>query len=803
METELPSPSNSQTGASVPLPDLRQRSLELLEFPRVRERLAQHTTLHLARELAQSLAPAYDPETVARLQQETSEACALLSQVGDVDLSGCPDVRPLLQRAARGGVLSGEELLKVQQAMEVVVRARGSVRGLASRTSLLRGLVRNIPDLRRVGQEIASQITASGEVADDASPYLGLLRNQSRAAYQRATEALNRLAQSPLGQAVLQDSFVTVRGGRLVLPVKAEMRERLPGIVHDISDSGATLFIEPFSTVRLCNAWRELVLEEEQESLRVLRALSTMVGRHHQEILQGLELAARLDLALAKARLARSQGGVAPQAAERGARNVRLEQGRHPLLKGEVVPVTLHLPPDRPVLVITGPNTGGKTVAMKTLGLLALMHQAGLHLPASPATRLPVFDGIYADIGDQQDIEQSLSTFSSHMRNIVQVLSLATGHSLVLLDELGTSTDPEEGSALAKAILSHLAERGVATVATTHHRNVAAFAGEHSGMGNASVDLDPVTLRPTYRVTMGLPGRSYAMEVSDRIGLSQNVLQRARELMDPAHLRTEALLVDLQREQQAARARSQEAEAAGVRAQELAQELERRVEELSDRQGQLLDETRHDLQARAQEVLARLRRAEAAAAWGEPRGAQVQGAREEVAQVQRQLRGRPWHPTPPGPGRPSLRAGDLVQVGGLGLVGQVLSPPDGRGRVEVRVGQARLSLDAGQLRKRGEAPAQPEVPVRVTLSPDNQLTGPEPDLDLRGLRVQEALEQLDRFLDQALARGRTRVRVVHGRGSGALRQAIWRHLSTHAAARSYAAAEPERGGEGATVVDLA
>ena len=785
------------------MPPLAARSLALLDFDAVRARLAQYAANPVSRELALTLEPAYDADLVAARQAETAEARLLLEEHGGADLSMARDARPILERAAVWAVLTGGELRAVADAIGLARRAKALGSRVRRRVPRLSAIARAVPDLRNLERELRAKVSPSGELLDDATPYLRESRAEARAAYRRALDRVERALVRDDRAEALQEQLVTVRSERLVVPVKAEFRGRLPGIVHAVSDSGATLFVEPLEAVEATNAWRERAADEREESERILRRLSASVGRRAADLAYALELAGRLDAALAKARYAVATGA---SPIETGA-PPRLHDGRHPLIEGRVEPVSMEFDAAPAGLVLTGPNTGGKTVALKTLGLLALMRQAGLQTPCAPTTRLPVFDAVYADVGDQQSIETSVSTFSSHVANIAAILRAATDRSLVLLDEIGTSTDPEEGAALAQAILAHLAERGALTVATTHHRAVAAFAEEHDGYANASVELDPDTLAPTYRLTQGAPGRSYAFAIARRIGLDDGVVRAAEALQDPQRRTTEELLEAMQRERETLRRRLDEAETARRHAAAAQAQMERHLEEAAAEREAVIEETRRSLQAHAREVMARLKRAEAAAAWQPPAAAppsasEVAAARDEVAAVQRMLRPRAWSAPAAQPKAPDLAPGDAVEVASLGIAGTIAEAPDASGRVEVQVGGARVHLSASQVR-RTDAPAQ-APPARTTLRlADDGLGQSNVELDIRGQRVHECLERVDAFLDRALRDGQDAVRIVHGKGTGALRHGVWRHLAAHQGVAAFDYAPPERGGDGATEIRLA
>ena len=574
-----------------PRDEMRARAAALLEFPAVRLRLASHTSSVLGREHALALQPAWDRDEVLRRQRETAEARSFLDGGGDLDLADAADIRPIVQRTARDGLVGGPDLRQVHDTLRAVRLARTAILRSRRDLGLLATLAQRLPDLEALERELGRSIGRDGTVEDNASPALREARSQAGIAYGRLVQTLDRILRSSLGRRVLQESLMTERNGRMVLPVRVEQRSHFPGLVHDASDSGATLFMEPLATVSLGNRWQEMKIAAAREEERVLRRLSASVGAEAAAIAAALDTMARLDAAVARARYARELGATAPAVADEDTPYLRLVEARHPLLTGSVVPVSLELgrsPSSGPgwtALLISGPNAGGKTVALKTTGLLSLMHQAGLQVPAAPGTVLPVWDGVYADIGDQQSIELSLSTFSSHVTAVRSILASASPHSLVLLDELGTSTDPEEGSALAKALLLHFVARGIPLVATTHQREVAALAQEAPGALNASVELDPSTLAPTYRLTLGLPGRSYALAIAARLGLGPEVVEKARSLLAPGHRRLEGLLIELQEERHEAARMRHEAQELRDRAAQQQAEVETRLEDLRAEEG--------------------------------------------------------------------------------------------------------------------------------------------------------------------------------------------------------------------------
>ena len=808
-----------------PAEELRAQSMEALDFGEVRRLVAGRVTFFPARELALEMSPSYSSLEVEELQRETSEAAALLEEVGGVDLHLAVDTSEYVAMAGIGGVLTGTQLLSVADALEVHSRAASAVGRTRGRLPLLSDVVAGIPDLSELRRQIRRKIDARGNVADDATPSLRALRRQVVRAYDRVTETLQRLIRSESGREALQEPLVTTRNERVVVPVKAEMRSRVPGIVHDASNTGATIYVEPFATVDMGNEWRELVLEEDRETLRVLRDLSGLVGELAQDIGRGDRLTARLDFILARARYGAANRCVSlPPRTSRSKEgtpdtSLRLLGARHPLLGRAAVPIDVALGTDWRVLVITGPNTGGKTVAMKTVGLLALMYQSGLRVPASDGSSLPVFDGIYADVGDHQSISESVSTFSSHMRNVVRIIEAAGPGSLVLLDELGASTDPEEGAALGRAVLDHLANAGVSTIATTHHRQVATHAEASPSMGNASVQLEPDTLEPTYELTMGIPGRSYAMSVAARLGLMEEIMERAKSLLEPQHLRFEDWLRELQADRTRLQTRLREAEETRAEAEGIRRELQSQLDYLAEHRDGIMRSTRRETLRRFEDARRKLRRIESALAWTAPAALrQAQGefgaaqgepgaAQREQLEAARLELERTTVPEPVPVARREVErrpigVGDNVDVGGLNLVGRVVSLPEQGDEAEVSVGRVTLRVDLGRLTRVEEAAPEPESDapaIRYELAPP---LGTQ-ELDLRGLRAADALVRLEEFLDGAMRDGLGSVRVIHGRGTGALRHAVREHLARHSLVREFGPEPPERGGNGATAVQLA
>jgi len=785
---------------------LDEKSLELLEFHRIREMLARYTSFPASRELALGLCCTADLDHISHLLRQSAEARRLLLQEPDFAVGEVVDTRAEVRAAARGRVLQPQVIHDVALALGTSRRLRSRLGGLSDEYPLLWDIARGIVQMRRLEEDVSRCLDADGEVLDSASPRLATIRRQLRDTRQSLRQRLEAVLRSPRGRRIAQEPIITERQGRYVIPIKAESRREIRGIVHDVSNTGATAFVEPWTTVEMGNRLRELIVEEEREIELILAELSAKVGSHAQEIYGNIALAAEIDLVLAKARYARSSRGAEARLVDFGQGGVlRLMDAGHPLLGEKAVPLSVEIGRDFSVLVITGPNTGGKTVVLKTIGLLSLMTQAGLPIPASEESFLPVFDGVFADIGDEQSIEQTLSSFSWHMGNIIRILGSATSRSLVLLDELGTSTDPAQGSALARAILLHLHSQGITTAATTHYGDLKAFAHITPGLENASLDFDPVTLAPTYHLTVGVPGGSNALATAARLGLPPEIIEQAQAMLARGTEELEALVTDLAREKEKARALSAETQALRLEAERTRAELEHRLRRLRDEERALIQGTRDrvvreaaELQRVIRQARAHLRREKSAEA--------IERSRETLATAQARLRSEDWQPKvedraqPPAEER-EVTPGDTVWLREARIPATVLSVSPATREAEVQSGptRIRLSLDGIELIGPGASASRPEPGAGAVTPPPRPVPT---ELLLLGKRADEAEWALNRYLDAAAVAGLSTVRIVHGSGTGALRRVVRELLASHPLVKSFRPGQQGEGGNGVTVVNL-
>jgi DNA mismatch repair protein MutS2 len=793
---------------------MENKSWQVLEYPKILNRLAEHTSFSLGHELALKLRPSSREEVVKQRQQETAEARYLLDVKPSLTLGGVTNLRPILQKARVQATLTASELLDVRTTLLAARSMRRSIAPLDTRLPLLAARAEEIEAYDELSEHISRAINDRAEVVDGASPELARIRHEVQEVHEELMDKLEHIVSSPSNSLFLQERIVTERHGRYVIPLKADFKGRIPGVVHDQSASGATLFIEPLATLDLNNRWRQLQVEEEREVERVLKQLTARVAREEESIARTMRALAALDLAFAKARYALSIRGVAPELVPfRSPRSdqakassapghpgsiLRLIQARHPLLPdSQVVPIDVHLGDDSFILVITGPNTGGKTVCLKTVGLLALMAQAGLHIPVAEGSALSIFHGVYADIGEEQSIEQSLSTFSSHMTRIVGILSRAFRKSLVLLDELGAGTDPVEGSALARAILDHLHRRLITTLVATHYSDLKVYAHSTPGVLNASVEFDAQTLAPTYKLSIGLPGQSNALAIAARLGLAKKIVAQAAQSLAPEDVEVESLLAEIKRSRDQAADALQAAEESRAQAERLKHELEERLAAIEEERRETLNRARQQARLELAEVRKELQEISRAIK-PQVQPGQLPQARTRAKELERTIQ-------PPEPplrlypiDRERLQVGQPVWVEELRQRGHITALLDDE-EVEIGVGKFRVKVSLDDLeRVEEEAEARPESTYVARLP----YTPPPMSLHLRGYRAEEAMIELGKYLDRAYLSHLPEVRIIHGKGTGTLRQLVREELHHHPLVASYRPGLPEEGGEGVTVAEL-
>ena len=785
-------------------------SLHVLEYKKVLDRLIAHTSNGIGREYAGQLEPLPYPETVMRRLQETSEARTLRDHDSGLPLGGIHDIRETAERARIETRLTGHELLHVLHTVEAGRRLRMFLLNRTEKAPILAEMATNLPILQIIEQRISNSISESAEVRDSASPELGRIRSALKIAHHRLTDRLQGILGSEKYKPYIQEFVITLREDRYCVPVKAEYARAFGGIVHDSSSSGATVFIEPAQTLELGNELKQLAIKEEQEVDRVLRDLTALVGSFYDELQRLISILGHLDVIHAKAILAEEMDATEAVLNRRGV--VRLRQARHPLLAGHVIPIDVELGERFTTLLITGPNTGGKTVTLKTIGLLTLMTMAGMQIPAAPDSEIALFDQVYADIGDEQDIQQSLSTFSAHLKNIVRIVETIGYNALVLMDEVGAGTDPAEGAALAKALLDHLMHYNARVVATTHYGELKEYAYARAGVENASVEFDRESLSPTYRILQGIPGSSNAFYIAQRLGLPSTLVEEARAFLSNREIETGELLQQIEKSRKAAAEAERLATRAREEATRLRDEYNTRVQQIANVQRtvrqQAQDEAREVLRRasdKAENILKELQKLQKGVRKGPNTRQKLTALRTETfgALEREELPEQELAPVDPGH---VYRKGDSVRVMSLNMDGHLLENPK-EGSVAVQIGVMRATLPLDQLRplKPSEArEAQKRKGVsessgasEIALRKSIQVS---PELMLMAMRVDEAQPVLDKYLDDAYAAGIHQARIIHGRGTGTLRRVVWDTLRSHPTVASVRSGEEGEGGDGATVV---
>ncbi|HEY2981100.1 MAG TPA: endonuclease MutS2 [Anaerolineales bacterium] len=801
------------------------KTLQVLEYPKIRERLAAFGDFSASKELARALEPTDSLDLALSRLAETTEACKLRA-VQEIGIGGAHDIRAAADLAMRGGVLDPEQLLDVKSTLISFRDLKKSLEKKEDEYPRLAGLALGLPETFGLVDAITRTISDRGDILDSASPELASLRNQIRVAHDRLMTKLQKYVTDSKTSSMLQEAIITQRDGRYVIPLRAEFKGRIKAVVHDQSSSGATLFIEPLPIVEANNELREKQLAERDEERRILTELSELVGEHRDALTYGVENLAALDLAFAKAKYAEALDASEPvlhptmddgqRTMVHGPWSIVLLQARHPLLDSKtVVPIDFNPQPGTCAVVITGPNTGGKTVSLKTVGLLVLMAQSGLHIPARSGSELPFFQSVWADIGDEQSIEQSLSTFSGHLTNIIRILKQADHRSLVILDELGAGTDPQEGAALARAILLHLLERGMTSLIATHYPELKTFAHGTPGVVNASLEFDIKTLRPTYHLTIGLPGRSNALAIAGRLGLDPEIVAAAKAEINPDELRADKLLDDIRKERNRTSREREKLERARARLETQTREIETRLEKLEDERRDVLARARAEgelevavLKQNLESLKQQLKNARQPLEALKEVEQKMEALKEQIEAPVERRRTMDKGPSSAIVNRP-LSLGERVTVSPLNAEGVVtaLSESD----AEVQIGTLRVRARLSELLRITGKQTVDDRPQTIpsgrdtVQSPSSRVHSPPSpgmEISLRGKLVDDALDELERYLDRAYAAGLPFVRIIHGKGTGRLREAVRDRLKGHPHVASFEEGGDKEGGAGVTVAKL-
>jgi len=792
-----------------------EKALKTLEFNKIKAFLREKCVSAAGKEKADMLVPSANISQIERLQDETTQAANMIVKKGSLPLGGIRDIREAVKRACVSGMLSIDELVGISDFLYVCrkIITYGKDDGKGSDAALLYDLFRQVIPLSELENEINRCVMPPDEVTDAASSELASIRRGINIANNRIREQLNSVIHSQTYKNMLQDSIVTTRSGRFCVPIKQEYVKSFPGMVHDQSSTGATVFMEPNSVVQLNNQIKELRGREKAEIERILRELSARAAEHSDELEANAEILAHLDFIFAKGELSLIYNGSRPVFNTDGF--VEIRKARHPLLnKDSVVPIDIELGRGFTTLLITGPNTGGKTVALKTVGLFTLMGQAGLHIGAKEGSVLAVFDNVFADIGDEQSIEQSLSTFSSHMSNIVKILASVTPNSLCLLDELGAGTDPTEGAALAIAILTHLHNAKIRAAVTTHYSELKVYALSTQGVENASCEFDVSTLKPTYKLLIGIPGKSNAFEISRKLGLSEDIISSAKEILSKEDARFEDVITDLEISKKTALIEKERAESFRLQAENLKKEFETQKAKLDAEREKILSKAREE--ARQLYVAAK---DEAGVMLREYKNKLKENKPHELTEMKRQIseKAAEFAEEPPAVKGDSYQqtgktpnSGDMVVISGLNKKAVVTAPPDSTGQVQVLVGSMKMKVHISKLYE-DISPAKSynslsRQPVGA-LSSGGETGAPKAfdikrEIDLRGCTVDEGLEKCDKYLDDAYLAGLSQVIIIHGKGTGVLRSAIQSYLKRHPHVKSSRPGTYGEGEAGVTVAEL-
>lgn len=789
---------------------MKERTLKTLEYDKIIEQLKKYAGSELGRELCAGLKPVTDLEIIRKMQGETRDALSRIYQKGSLSFHGVPDIRGAIKLLEVGSSLLAGELLKISSVLTATLRVKnyGGKTGEEQQEDSLSERFSLLEPLSALNNEILRCILSEEEIADDASPGLKSVRRQMKLTNDKIREQLNSIVNAQDSKIMLQDSLITMRNGRYCLPVKQEYKGQFQGLIHDQSAKGSTVFMEPAAVVKLNNELSELMLKEAKEIEKILAELSAEAGMHTESLHYNCSALTELDFIFARASLAKAMKATEPLFNDRG--YIHIKKGRHPLIDSKVVvPIDIYLGDDFTLLVITGPNTGGKTVTLKTVGLFTLMGQAGLHIPAFDGSELSVFQEVFADIGDEQSIEQSLSTFSSHMTNEVSILKQADERSLALFDELGAGTDPTEGAALAMAILSELHTRGTRVVATTHYSELKIYALSTPGVCNASCEFDVETLRPTYRLLVGVPGKSNAFAISQKLGLSGDIIAAAREYIGTKDQSFEDVISGL--EERRIRMEQEQAQIEEYKAE--IETLKKRLTEKYDRLDTARERILREANEEAHEILQKAKdyadeTIKKFNRWGEAGSSREMeqeraALREALSEKEKKL-GVKKRAAAADTGQHKLQVGDSVMVLSLNLEGTVVTLPNARGDLTVQMGMMQTQVNRKDVS--WLAASKKEEPERKRTSGGAIQMGKtlsiHPELNLIGMRVDEALPVLDKYLDDAYLSHLPKVTIIHGRGTGALKDAVHAQLKRTKYVKAYRLGAFGEGDQGVTVVEF-
>lgn len=790
---------------------MNKKALDVLEYKKIIALLKEEAGSAMTREIISQLLPYTDIRVISEELRSTTEAVDLIVRKGPLPTGGIHDILSGVEFARKGGTLTMKQLLQIQYNVSIAGRVISFSKGSdLPPMPLLHSMIELLVAMPRLGEKIDRCILSEDEMSDNASPELHRIRRAIARQNDAIKNKLNQILGSQNNRTYLQDAIVTMRDGRYVIPVKQEHRGRFPGIVHDQSKAGATLFIEPQVIVNLNNELRELEMAEEAEIAKILKELSEAVAEHYHHIKNNQELLLQLDFIMAKGKLSRRMEGEEPSVNLDGVLDIKM--GRHPLIPSEkVVPINVSVGENYRTLVITGPNTGGKTVTLKTVGLLSMMAQSGLHIPASSQSKIPVYSDIFADIGDEQSIEQSLSTFSSHMKNIVRIVEEADSSCLVLVDELGAGTDPTEGAALAISILETLYKQGATTVATTHYNEIKKYALSTEGVENASMEFNVETLSPTYRLSIGIPGKSNAFEISRKLGLSDALIDRASQLIEGGDIEFEDVIEAIEKDKKQAEAERDEAIAINIAMKKKQEELDKQMAALEKKKEKIIADAREearemlrDAKETAGQVQKELRELSKLESMGE-RNRRFDKSRRKLREKEEKYAERIIRQVNSNPVSASdIRVGDRVKVLSLDQNGEVLSLPDEKGDLLVKIGIMKANLNLDDLMLINDGTKKKKAPKKASYGSLYKAKSQNVSISInvQGRYLDDAVMEVDKYLDDAYVAGLHEVTVIHGRGEGILKKGLRDMMKNHKHVASFRKGNYNEGGEGVTVVKL-